>query len=76
MSTVLPNTSNINGILELAKKTEKIDAKLDLELEDKFLNTPLAVAINCRHFPFVYVLIESGASLKGYIYEEPVVIRR
>lgn len=45
---------------------------IKFDLTDKWMNTPLSVAINCKHFNFVQKLIEMDlVPLKGYIYEEP-----
>ena len=45
---------------------------LNFALEDKWLNTPLSVAINSKHFNFVEKLIAIGvANLKQFIYDEP-----
>lgn len=45
---------------------------LNMALEDKWLNTPLSVAINNKHFAFIEKLFEYElVSPKGFIYEEP-----
>lgn len=55
---------------------------IDVNLEDKFMNTPLSVAVECRHFTFVESLIHHFGSaanpinLKAFIFPENRAPRR
>ncbi|CDW79015.1 nad(+) adp-ribosyltransferase-3 [Stylonychia lemnae] len=46
--------------------------KINFNIEDKYKNTPLSIAINSRHFDFVEYLIQLQlVNLKGFIYDQP-----
>lgn len=79
------NTQDINGktLLHYAAQrgaTDSLDYLIKLfgidvlnfSLEDRWMNTPLSVAINCKHYHFVEKLLDyKVAKLKGFIYDEP-----